>query len=198
MICWKHTKELIEVALQCVTIIVLGVTWWAVRRQARAAEKLIQATEQQIETGQEQAKAAKEQVEVARRQITEALRPILTSRVMQTVQTATGSLLDIEVQNNGAGTALDVWWSYGDYGAHHMTLQRHRIQSGIIPPTRGASFRVEEARVVHEGIVIAYESLAGISSASTLKWEGNAWVPAYIPDASEWTRSLLGKLIGPT
>lgn len=58
-------KEWIEIALQAVTIVVLLITWWALARQARAAEELTKATSLQIKTGQEQARAAKEQVEVA-------------------------------------------------------------------------------------------------------------------------------------
>lgn len=190
-------KEPIEIALQVVTIIVLVVTWWAIRRQAVASEKLIQATQQQIETGREQANAAREQVEVARRQITESLRPILICQIGHLYKTGNGDTMDIDVENSGAGTALYAWWSYGKFGDSHMVLQRHRIQSGIIPATREARFRVDPVRAKNEGIVLAYKSLSGIDSASTLKWEANGWVPDYIPDVSDWAKTLIGRLVGP-
>jgi hypothetical protein len=101
-------KEWIEIALQAVTIVVLLITWWAVARRARAAEELTKATRLQIKTGQEQAQAAKEQVEVARRHMTESLRPILICKAPPPIQIAGGSVQDIEVQNEGAGVALDV------------------------------------------------------------------------------------------
>jgi hypothetical protein len=201
MVHWNLIKDVIEVALQVATIIVLGITWRAVRRQASAAEELTTATRQQIKTGQEQAAAAREQVEVARRQITESLRPILICTLHAPVRVIGGggdSVQDIEVQNNGAGIALDVWWSYGKPGDPPTVVSRRRVQSGIIPPTRGGMFRASEARAVHERIMIVYESLAGVVSASTLQWDGNYWVPDYIPDVTEWAQTLLGKPLGPS
>ena len=64
--------------LSVATIIVLSFTWWAVRKQARAADQLTEATKKQIQANEASAQAAREQVEVARRQIAESLRPILT------------------------------------------------------------------------------------------------------------------------
>jgi hypothetical protein len=192
-------KEWIEIVLQAVTIIVLLITWRAIVRQARAAEELIRATKQQIQTGQEQAEAAKQQVEVARRQITESLRPILICKVPPSIQMAGGSVQDIEVQNEGAGVALDVWWAYGKPGDPSSTIaQRNYVQNGIIPPHTGRSFRTREARAVQEHIVIVYESLSGITSASTLHWNGHHWIHGYQPDVSDWAKSLLGKVLGPT
>jgi hypothetical protein len=196
---WQFTKDVIEIALQALTIIVLAITLWAVVRQARAAEKLTKATDQQIKTGEEQAKAAREQVEVARRQITESLRPILICDVSPPFSKADGfgSVQDVKVQNNGAGTALDVWWSYGKFGDPPAILDHYRVQSGILPPMSSATFQVRESLAVTKGIVIIYTSLSGIDSVSTLYWEGNDWVPQYIPDAGVWTRTLLGKRLGP-
>ncbi|MHB1936424.1 MAG: hypothetical protein ACYCOR_07545 [Acidobacteriaceae bacterium] len=190
---------MIEIALQSLTIIVLLITWRAIARQACAAEKLTKATSLQIKTGQEQAQAAKEQVEVARRQITESLRPILTCKVPPPIQTAGGSVQDVEVQNEGAGTALDIWWAYGKPGDPSTVIsQRNHVQNGIIPPHIGRSFRAQESRAVREDLMIVYESLSGITSASTVHWNGNYWVHGYQPDVSEWAKSLLGKVLGPT
>lgn len=186
--------------LQAVTIVVLLITWWAIARQARAAEELTKATKLQITTGQEQAQAAKEQVEVARRQITESLRPILICKIPPPIQAAGGGgVQDVEVQNEGAGVALDVWWAYGKPGDPSSTIaQRNYVQNGIIPPHTGRSFRTREARAVQEDIVIVYESLSGITSASTLHWKGNQWIHGYQPDVSDWAKSLLGTVLGPT
>ncbi len=195
---WSAVRDCINISLQAVTIGVLYFAWRAADRQAHAAEKLTEATEQQIKTGQEQAKAAKEQVEVARRQITESLRPMLTCRARAPIQMANGSIQDMDVQNIGAGTALDTWWAYGKPGDSHMTIEPRRVQSGIIPPTREGEFRTDEARAMHEGVMIVYESLAGVVSASTLRWDRNSWVPDYIPDVTEWARTLLGRRLGPS
>jgi hypothetical protein len=192
---WVLVKDAIGTVLQILTIIVLFVTWRAILRQANAAEKLTTATDQQIKTGQEQAKAAREQVEVARRQIAEALRPIL---VLRYLPNPSNERLEIAIRNDGGGVALDVWWSYGKFVDSHMVLERHRIERGIIPPTREAKFTTNEVRAVRESIVIVYESLARIASATTVQWDGNYWVSDYIQDASEWARTLLGKPLGPT
>jgi hypothetical protein len=192
-------KDVIEIALQAVTIIVLLVTWRAIVRQARAAEELTKATGVQIKTAQEQAQAAKEQVEVARRQITESLRPILICTARLPIQSVGGSVQEVEVQNEGAGVALDVWWAYGKPGDRSSTIaQRNYVQNGIIPPHTGRSFRTREASAVQEDIVIVYESLAGITSASTLHWNRSYWVHGYQPDVSDWAKSLLGTVLGPT
>jgi hypothetical protein len=199
MIHCEPIKDVIEIALQAVTIVVLLITWRAIARQACAAEELTRATSQQIKTGQEQAQVAKEQVEVARRQITESLRPLLTCKVPPPTQAPSGSLQDVEVQNEGAGTALDVWWAYGKFGDLSTVIsQRNYVQNGIIPPHAGRSFRAQESRAVQEGLIIVYDSLSGITSASTLQWNRNHWTHGYLPDVSNWARSLLGKVLGPT
>jgi hypothetical protein len=192
-------KDVIEITLQAVTIIVLLITWRAIARQACAAEELTKATSLQIKTGQEQAQAAKEQVEVARRQITESLRPILICEVPPPTQEAGGSVQEVEVQNEGAGVALDVWWAYGKPGDPSTVIpQRNYVQNGIIPPQTGRSFRAQESRAVQGDLMIVYESLSGITLASTLHWNGNHWIHGYQPDVSDWAKSLLGKVLGPT
>lgn len=210
-----HWQAIIEIALQAVTILVLLITWSAIRRQAdasekqarasesqaSAADKLTKATEQQIKASEEQAKATREQVDVAKRQITESLRPILTFPTMPRTIPATQAMASadvIKVQNTGVGTALDVWWSYGKFGTASSVLQPKRVGSGILPPMREDSFEILDSRAAStEGIVIAYRSLGGIDCVSTLRWDGYAWVPDYIPDARDWTHSLLGKKLGP-
>jgi hypothetical protein len=207
-----HWKAIVEIALQVVTILVLLITWLAIRRQAdasekqaraseaqaTAADKLTKATEQQIKASEEQAKATREQVDVAKRQITESLRPILVWTASQTIPNPNGSLVSMEIQNLGAGTALNAWWSYGNFGDPSMTLERHRVQGGIIPPMRPGRFQVKDSLATQKGIVIVYSSLSGMDSATTLRWDGREWVPDYIPDAGEWTKSLLGKPLGPS
>jgi hypothetical protein len=192
---WQVTKYVIEIALQALTIIVLAFTLWAIVRQARAAEKLTKATDQQIKTGEEQAKAAREQVDVAKRQIAESLRPILTLRASALASTIDGfpPVTDFEVQNEGAGAALNVWWSCGKYGDDFMLIQQRPLQNGIIPSSRGATFSVRDSEAVQRQVVIVYTSLAGIHSATTLRWDGREWVPGYIADAAKWASTLPGR-----
>jgi hypothetical protein len=194
----------IQIVLQVATIVVLIFTWRAAlkqaaaaEKQAAAAEKLIVATEQQIKTGAEQAAAAKEQVAVAKRQVTESLRPILTCHAGTSTAGASGvSGINVDVRNEGEGVALDVWWTYGKPGINPS--QRNFVREGILPPRIDRSFRAQESRAVHEGLVVVYESLSGIASASHLEWSGSDWVFQYYPDVTEWTRTLLGKPLGPT
>lgn len=185
---------MIGMTLQVLTILVLALTLWAVIRQARAAEELTKATRQQIETGQEQARAAKEQVEVARRQVAESLRPMLTFRSAVPMGTIDGfgPSTRIEVQNDGTGAALDVWWSIGKFGDASMTINLVRLQSGIIPPGRSANFPVRDSLALTKGVVIIYRSLAGIDSVTDLRWDQRDWIPTYIPNDSDWSRTLLG------
>jgi hypothetical protein len=192
----------IETALQVVTILVLAFTWRAALKQARAAgkqadaaERLITATEQQIKTSTEQAAAAKDQVALAKRQITESLRPILTCRAGTPTAGLSGvSGIEVSVKNEGAGTALDVWWAYGKPGME--PAQRNSVREGIVPPQIERSFRVKDSRAVAEGLMVVYESLSGIASASSLEWTGDDWKLQYHPDITEWARSLLGRALG--
>jgi hypothetical protein len=77
-----------------------------------------------------------------------------------------------------------------------MTMEHNRVQSGILPPMRSVTFQVRESLAVTKGFVIIYTSLAGIDSVSALHRDGNAWVPDYVPDADDWTHTLLGKRLG--
>lgn len=203
---WAAIRDGIGMVLQALTIIVLLITWWAIRRQARAADQqaraadeLAKATCQQIQMAEEQARTIREQVEVAKRQITESLRPILTlptmPRPMPSTQTMASSDV-IKVQNTGVGTAFYVWWSYGEVGTPANVIQRRRVGNGILPPMRESTFEVMDSRASTEGIVIVCTALDGSDSATTLKWNGNAWVPDYVPNVNDWSHTLLGVLIG--
>jgi hypothetical protein len=184
--------------LQWLTIIVLILAMLAAWKQARSAKKLTEATERQIQTATEQAKAAKEQVEVARRQITEALRPILLLHNSPTPGGTgqQGRDLEIKLVNEGLGVALDVWWTYGE--AKGEPHQRNYLQSGIIAPKSERSFRANDALIVQEGLLVVYESLAGVVSATRITWTGNEYHTDYSPDVTEWSRSLLGRVLRPT
>lgn len=174
---------MIGTTLQILTILVLALTLWAVIRQARAAEELTKATRQQIETAQEQARAAKEQVEVARRQVAESLRPMLTFRSAAPMGTIDGfgPSTRIEVQNDGAGAALDVWWSIGKFGDVPRSIEMVRLQSGIIPPGRSASFVVRDSHALTKGVVIMYRSLAGIDSVKRMEEDWHSCLGGLAP-----------------
>jgi len=184
--------------LQLVTIIVLIFTWLAAWKSARAAEKLTEATERQIQTATEQARAAKEQVEVARRQITESLRPILLLRNSPVPGRVGAYAQDLEIvlTNEGLGVALDVWWAYGE--AKGNPSERHWVDIGIIPPKSERSFRAKDSILVQQGLIIVYESLAGVASGTQITWTGNEYHTGYVPDVTEWARRLLGRPLRPT
>ena len=184
--------------LQVVTIIVLVFTLVAAWKSARAAEKLTQATERQIQSATEQANAAKEQVEVARRQITESLRPVLLLRNSPVPGQPGAYAQDLELVllNEGLGVALDVWWAYGD--ANGEPFERHWVDIGIVAPKSERSFRAKDSLLVQNGLIIVYESLAGVVSGTRITWTGNEYHTDYMPDVTEWARRLLGRPLRPT
>lgn len=182
--------------LQIITIVVLAFTFFAVREQAKAADKLTRATERQIQTSTEQSIAAKQQVEVARRQVTESLRPILMLRNSPALGMVRAGGLEFVLINEGSGVALNVWWQYGE--ANLQPHERHYVQNGIIAPKSERSFRAEDAQVAQEGLSVVYESLAGVVSGTRITWTGNEYHTDYHPDITEWSRNLLGKPLRPT
>lgn len=184
--------------LRVVTIIVLVFTLLAAWKSACAAEKLTEATERQIQTATDQARAAKEQVEVARRQITESLRPILLLR-NSPAPGKTGDYgkdLQIVLINEGLGVALDVWWAYGE--AQGKPFERHWVDIGIIAPKSERAFHANDAQLVQQGLLVVYESLAGVVSGTRITWTGNEYHTDYMPDVTDWARKLLGKPLRPT
>jgi hypothetical protein len=184
--------------LQLVTIMVLVFTFLAAWKSAHAAEKLTEATERQIQTATEQARAAKEQVEVARRQITESLRPILLIRNSPVPGREGENAKDLEIVliNEGLGVALDVWWAYGE--AKGDPSERHWVDIGIVAPKLERSFRAKDSILVQQGLIVVYESLAGVVSGTRITWTGNEYHTDYSPDVTEWARRLLGKPLRPT
>ena len=187
----------VETGLQLMTIVVLVFTCIAAFKQAKAARMLTVATELQIKTSTEQAEAAKQQVVVAKRQITESLRPILTVKIIHIEKLADGSEeLIMKAMNEGAGTALDVWWTYGKPGIDPD--ERHYVQDGMIPPRVERFFWVHAARAVHEGVLVVYESLSGITSGTGTEWTGGDAVLRYYPEIDDWAKSLLGRVLRPT
>lgn len=192
-------KEAIEFAvttgLSVTTIVVLVFTWRAALKQARAAEKLTVATDQQIKTGADQAEAAKAQVEVARRQITESLRPILLGSVVQSRNAPNGSFCNVTIKNDGAGVALDVWWTYGKPGCEPSP--QTTVGYGIMASGVEHMFEVDEARASTEGVLILYRSLSGGDLGTGFyRNHANNYIPQYFPDLSEWCRTLLGRVVG--
>ena len=168
----------------------------AAERQAEAAQKLIDVTDRQIATSTEQADAAREQVALAKRQITESLRPIIIIR--HDGPNPPGLKIDLVLKNEGAGVALDVWWMYGNFGDNPNTIsQRNRVAEGILAPQMKRSLTVETSLALSKGVLIAYESLAGVSSGTRITWQGGKDSKIdYYPDMNEWTRSLLGRVLG--
>lgn len=55
---------------------------------------------------------------------------------------------------------------------------------------------VHEARSVHEGVLIVYESLSGVTSGTGIKWTGKDYEITYFPEIDDWAKSLLGKVLG--
>lgn len=166
---WVHLLALHYGAiLQLLTIIVLFFTLLAAWKSALAAQKLTQATERQIQTATEQASAAKEQVEVARRQITESLRPVLLLRNSPVPGQSGAYAQDLELVllNEGLGVALDVWWAYG--GAKGEPFERHWVDIGIVAPKSERSFRAKDSLLVQNGLIVIYESLAGVVSGTRI------------------------------
>jgi len=185
----------IGAVLTFVTIVVLVITWRAVKRQAIASEKLTEATERQIATSTEQAKAAREQVEVARRQITESLRPILVARLGGTSEINTGEIVQqVKIKNEGAGVALDVWWTHGK--PNHQAYSRRRIDVGILPPGMKCTITVNKRKAIAEGFVIIYRSLSGILSATMVERESNEGANVYYSEVDEDFKNL-GDIIPP-
>jgi hypothetical protein len=184
--------------LQTIGIIVLIYTLVAISKQSRAsvkqanaADKLTEATERQMGTSVEQAKAAREQVDVARRQVTEAVRPILLISDWSAPRSDRGTDLTLGLENEGQGVALDVWWTYGE--AKGIPSQRNYVKNGIIAPGKNRSFQVRDSVVVSDGLLIVYESLAGVVSGTRITWTGNEYHTDYYSDITEWARTLLGK-----
>lgn len=179
------------VTLQWLTILVLILAMIAAWKQARAAAKLTEATERQIQTATEQAKAAKEQVDVARRQMTEALRPILVlANSPEPGQVSGGAELELCVRNDGLGVARDVWWWEYPNPIGEIAGNIPTVGSGIIPPKSDSCFRVRES-VVGNGVLVVYDSLAGISSGTRITWNGSAYRVEYLPDITKWASQLL-------
>jgi hypothetical protein len=185
----------VNTGLQCITIVVLVFTCIAAFKQAKAARTLTEATKVQIKTSEEQAKAAMEQVSVAKRQITETVRPILTVRLINLIELGDGSTdMSLKVTNEGAGVALDVWWMYGKPGIDPD--QRNRVEEGIIPPGEERVLRVHGPRTAHEGLLIVYMSLSGITSGTGFDWKGGDAALTYYPELNDWAKSLLGRVLG--
>jgi hypothetical protein len=173
---------LVGALLSLVTIGVLYVTWRAIKRQAKAAEKLTEATQQQIETSKAQASAAKEQVEVARRQITESLRPILTFSTVAIYKKG-------YVKNEGCGVALDVWYTYGTLAAPSQPERRYVLDRTLIPPGGELEFAYGQSSIESKGgLLIVYESLAGRVSATHVSIVNHRVRLDYHEDVTEWAR----------
>lgn len=173
--------------LTVVTILVLVITWRAVKRQALASEKLIESTTYQISTSMDQAKAAREQVEVARRQITESLRPILLARIgLRDTNNKGEIILHLTVKNEGAGAALDAWWTYGKPNQHPYAGHKHgRLGLGILAPGIECNISVEDKQAFAYGVLIVYRSLSGILSATEIERESVEGKNIYHPDAEK-------------
>jgi hypothetical protein len=206
----QNDRFYVSTILDVITIIVLWRTWRAANRQAKAATeqskaatKLTEATDRQIQTSQEQAQAAREQVEVARRQITESLRPIISS-IQTGPMPQLGStrpvphLVDVLIENEGAGPALDVWWQYGSLCSNTSDAQRYRIGSDVIAPKAKRSLRIDGVQAMaSKAIVIVYKSLGGIMCATEVRWEGPGQGLTYHPDVSEWAAKQTSPLLAP-
>lgn len=167
--------------LSLVTIVVLVFTWRAALKQARAAEALTESTMQQIRANEASALAAREQVEVARRQITESLRPILTF----SSETLAGHG---RATNEGNGVALDVWWTYGNWGG--KISERFELGRRLAPPGRDLKFRFDKQKMEAKGLLLVYRSLAGITSATSVS---GGWLNPqldYHPDVTEWDNKI--------
>ena len=163
--------------LSLVTIVVLIFTWRAALKQARAAETLTESTKHQIAANEASAQAAREQVEVARRQITESLRPILT--FSSDTLAGHGRAL-----NEGNGVALDVWWTYGEWGG--KISERFELGRRLAPPGRDLKFKFDKQKMEAKGLLLVYRSLAGITSAT---YVSGGWLNPqldYHPDVTEW------------
>jgi hypothetical protein len=164
-------------ALSLATIVVLIFTWRAALKQARAAETLTQSTKQLMQANEESAKAAREQVEVARRQITESLRPILTF-------SSTGFVGHGSALNEGNGVALDVWWTYGNWG--DRISERFELGRRLAPPGRVLNFTFDKQKMEAKGLLIVYRSLAGVTSATSVSGGWSHPQLDYHPDVTEW------------
>lgn len=195
---WSFLSLNYNPILQVATIVVLVFTFLAAWKSASAAEKLTEATERQIQTATEQARAAKEQVEVARRQITESLRPILLLRNSPVPGRVGANAQDLELMliNEGLGVALDVWWAYGE--AKGDPSERHWVDIGIVAPKSERSFRARDSILVQQGVIVVYESLAGVVSGTRITWTSKEYHTEYMPDVTEWARRLLGRPLRPT
>jgi hypothetical protein len=205
----QSIAALLMAALTVVTIVVLCVTWGAIKRGALASESQAEAAraltllareqtevaKQQTEAIAKQAMSVTEQVAVARRQITETVRPILTVRLVHRIQMTPETFdLNLKVTNEGAGVALDVWWMFGKPGIEPH--QRNRVQEGIIPPGVERFLQVPEPLAAQEGVLIVYESLAGITSGTRFEWKGQDAAVIYYPEIDDWAKSLLGRVLG--
>ena len=163
--------------LSIVTIVVLIFTWRAALKQAKAAETLTESTKQQIRANEASASAAREQVEVARRQITESLRPILT--FLNGTIAGQGCAL-----NEGNGVALDVWWTYGNWGG--KISERFELGRRLAPPGRDLRFTFDKQKMEAKGLLIVYRSLAGVTSATSVSGGWLRPLLDYHPDVTEW------------
>lgn len=169
----EWVRFIVPTALNTITIVVLVFTWLAANAQAKAAHKLTEATDEQIKASKASANAAKEQVEVARRQITESLRPILTFR--------TPSLSGHgEIKNEGAGVALNIWWTYGridNPGCEQFETTRKFLPAGAALPLTYDRFRFDA-----KGLLIFYRSLSGIVSVTAVTGTWSQPEYDYVPD----------------
>jgi hypothetical protein len=154
--CWRagmFSSAQIEAAATVVSVVLSGVTIWvlvktkqAAEAQAQAANKLTEATERQIAASDKQANASKEQVEFARRQITESLRPILIAHVGAAKGTSDDKF--VEIKNEGAGIAFDVWWAYGKPSLHpEAPYYRWAVGVGILAPETDRSISVNKLQL---------------------------------------------------
>jgi len=172
--------------LSVATIIVLSFTWWAVRKQARAADQLTEATKKQIQANEASAQAAREQVEVARRQIAESLRPILTF--------STGLLAgEGKFKNEGGGAALDVWWTYGRWG--ERISERLELGQRFAPPSGELRLDFDKRKMEAKGLILVYRSLAGITSATQVTGSWAKPQSDYFPDVTEWEQKVTARLL---
>jgi hypothetical protein len=103
----------LSVVVGIVTIFVLGVTWRAIRRQARAAEEqtaasgaLIEAAQQQTKATDEAAAAAKEQSRLVALQYEQSMAPLIVAR--RTIGGPARAFTMLQLTNVGSGAAFRV------------------------------------------------------------------------------------------
>jgi hypothetical protein len=157
-------RDLVDVFLQLITIVVLVFTCAAAFRSAKTAKELTKATAQQIEANKTQAAAAAAQSEIARKQFEESVRPILTFQ-WRHVDKYTNFPI---VRNDGCGPANNCRWYYGQMAT--TSPDPLPMPYEVLGAGQEAVLPIEMDKARREGVTVAYESLAGTGYLTQTTW----------------------------